>query len=93
MVEAAQYDDLVISGFVDSYNNLTLKTTFMINWVIQYCPQVQFVLKVDDDVLVNPWTTASVLQDNANASLLGIFLSFKLYNINPFIYRRYLFGS
>ncbi|XP_065221459.1 lactosylceramide 1,3-N-acetyl-beta-D-glucosaminyltransferase-like [Planococcus citri] len=45
--------DLILEGFDDTYNNLTLKTIFMLKWVQMYCAEVPFVLKLDDDVYVN----------------------------------------
>lgn len=51
--EAEQYQDILLADFVDTYSNLTHKTVSALQWVSKNCRQTQFVLKVDDDVLVN----------------------------------------
>ncbi|XP_075985417.1 beta-1,3-galactosyltransferase 5-like [Anticarsia gemmatalis] len=70
-VEAKQYGDMVVFDFHDHYQNLTLKTALMLHWTLDRCPQVMFLFKTDDDVLVNPWTLKTVLKENQNAKLLG----------------------
>ncbi|KAE8752398.1 hypothetical protein FOCC_FOCC000870 [Frankliniella occidentalis] len=51
--EAAMYNDLIRGRFLDSYNNLTLKTISMLEWVDNYCSEVKFILKTDDDMFIN----------------------------------------
>jgi len=51
--EAQKYGDIVVEDFIDSYSNLTLKTVFMLKWVVNRCSSVPFVLKTDDDMLIN----------------------------------------
>ena len=56
---------------MDTYFNLTLKSTFMLKWLVQknsknssssiIGQQNSFILKVDDDVFVNPGVLKSVL--------------------------------
>lgn len=51
--EAQRYGDIVVEDFTDSYTNLTLKSVFMLKWVVNHCSSVPFVLKTDDDMLIN----------------------------------------
>ncbi|KAK7866511.1 hypothetical protein R5R35_002471 [Gryllus longicercus] len=51
--ESAHYGDLVQENFVDSYNNLTLKTVFLLKWVRTHCAGARFIMKTDDDMFVN----------------------------------------
>jgi len=51
--EKRLYDDLVIANFVDSYDNLTLKTMATLEWVDTYCNISEYVLKTDDDMFIN----------------------------------------
>lgn len=51
--ESAKYSDIIQQDFVDSYKNLTLKSIMLLKWVSVYCPNVQYVLKTDDDMYVN----------------------------------------
>lgn len=53
MGENTLFGDLIQGRFVDSYNNLTLKTISILEWVDTYCPQASFVLKTDDDMFIN----------------------------------------
>jgi len=45
--------DLVREDFVDSYQNLTLKTLGGMRWAYTHCPQATWVMKTDDDMYVN----------------------------------------
>ena len=51
--ENYMYGDIVRGRFIDSYNNLTLKTISSLEWIDTYCPKVSFVLKTDDDMFIN----------------------------------------
>ncbi|RWR99893.1 beta-1:3-galactosyltransferase 1-like protein, partial [Dinothrombium tinctorium] len=47
------YGDLLQASFIEDYYNLTLKTIAMLDSLRNYCSQVKFVLKTDQDVLIN----------------------------------------
>lgn len=47
------YGDLIQANFVDSYNNLTLKTISILEWTLTYCSTAEFLLKTDDDMFIN----------------------------------------
>lgn len=47
------YGDIIRGKFRDTYDNLTLKTISMLEWVDNYCPKAAFVLKTDDDMFIN----------------------------------------
>lgn len=51
--ENYMYNDIIRGRFVDSYNNLTLKTISMLEWVDENCPRASFILKTDDDMFIN----------------------------------------
>lgn len=51
--ESFMYNDIVSGRFVDSYNNLTLKTISMLEWVDRECSKASFILKTDDDMFIN----------------------------------------
>lgn len=54
-VERVVYGDLIQGRFKDTYHNLTHKGVLAYRWIHQYCPQAQLILKVDDDMFVNPF--------------------------------------
>lgn len=51
--ESQRYHDLIQQEYMDTYNNLTLKTLMGLKWVATYCPQVPYVMKADSDMFVN----------------------------------------
>ncbi|KAL1426477.1 hypothetical protein MTO96_018282 [Rhipicephalus appendiculatus] len=53
--EDATHGDIVQGDFVDTYKNLTLKSLMMLRWAKSYCPNTKYLLKIDDDVLLNVW--------------------------------------
>ena len=57
--EAMSYNDLLVVDFIESYENLTLKVLAGLHWTIKFNLNVKFVLKTDDDVLIN---TPSLLE-------------------------------
>ena len=50
--EARRDEDLIISRVEDHYENLGLKTISALDWILQMCPEAEYVLKVDDDMFV-----------------------------------------
>lgn len=51
--ESQKYHDIIQQEYMDTYNNLTLKTLTGFKWVATYCPQVPYVMKTDSDMFVN----------------------------------------
>ncbi|CAD7094151.1 unnamed protein product [Hermetia illucens] len=41
--ESSLYSDLIRGQFIDSYNNLTLKTVSILEWVDRFCPKALFI--------------------------------------------------
>ena len=56
------YRDIVQEDFIDAYKNLTYKGIMALKWISNYCPQTKYVLKVDDDVVVNTFTMMNHLK-------------------------------
>ncbi|KAL4712251.1 hypothetical protein ACJJTC_011112 [Scirpophaga incertulas] len=52
--EVTKYGDVIQEGFIDSYNNLTLKSIMMLKWITNKCnDSVRYILKTDDDMYIN----------------------------------------
>lgn len=51
--EVELYNDVIQVDLQDSYDNLTLKSIAMLQWLTDYCPCSKYYMKVDDDVYVN----------------------------------------
>jgi hypothetical protein len=52
--EDEKYNDLIQWEFIDSYYNCTLKAIGILRWTLFYCKNVEFIMKTDDDILINP---------------------------------------
>lgn len=51
--ESKVYGDIVQGSFTDAYRNMTYKHVMGLKWVAHYCPMAKYVLKTDDDVVLN----------------------------------------
>ena len=52
-LEQGIYNDIVQENFVDSYRNLTYKGIAALKWISNYCTNTKFVLKADDDMIID----------------------------------------
>ncbi|RUS74861.1 hypothetical protein EGW08_017385 [Elysia chlorotica] len=51
--EAKVHGDIYQADFIDTYENLTLKSVSILRFVALQCPTARYVVKVDDDVYLN----------------------------------------
>ncbi|NWR06222.1 B3GL1 acetylgalactosaminyltransferase, partial [Paradoxornis webbianus] len=51
--ESVLYGDIIRQDFMDTYDNLTLKTIMAFQWLSEFCPSARFFMKTDVDVFVN----------------------------------------
>ncbi|KAF3693569.1 Beta-1,3-galactosyltransferase 2 [Channa argus] len=51
--ESQRHHDILQSNFLDSYNNLTIKTMVMFEWLVSHCPNTYFAMKIDSDMFLN----------------------------------------
>ncbi|XP_054876472.1 beta-1,3-galactosyltransferase 2 [Poeciliopsis prolifica] len=51
--ESQQHGDIIQMDFLDSYQNLTIKTMMMMKWLADHCPNSFYAMKVDSDIFVN----------------------------------------
>lgn len=65
--ESQIYGDVIRADFLDSYDNLTLKTVSILDWVDNYCSKAKFVLKTDDDMFINFPHLLTFIEKHANA--------------------------
>jgi hypothetical protein len=74
--EAKTYEDIIQIGIPDLYgNSLLLKRIAVLNWVNNQCGEIDFVVKVDDNVDVNVLNLAKFVHShhhNSNKSVFGV---------------------
>nr|XP_030116065.2 beta-1,3-galactosyltransferase 2-like [Taeniopygia guttata] len=69
--EDALHGDLLQQDFLDTYNNLTLKTLMGLEWVSRFCPNASYVMKADHDVFLNLEYLAGLLRPPRSDFLTG----------------------
>ncbi|XP_053405263.1 beta-1,3-galactosyltransferase 5-like [Mercenaria mercenaria] len=61
------HKDIIQVNFIDSYRNLTYKAISGLKWVTENCQNATFVLKTDDDIIVDINTVVTLMMsDNDN---------------------------
>lgn len=69
VLENQLYSDIVQGDFIDCYRNLTYKHVMVLKWTLYYCPCARYLLKIDDDTIVNAPYLLEIL--NQRLSPLG----------------------
>ncbi|XP_064629775.1 beta-1,3-galactosyltransferase 5-like [Lineus longissimus] len=70
--EYEKHRDIVIGDFRDSYGNLTLKAIYGFSWVLKNCPDARYVMKTDDDVIINvPNLLLTIEQNDLTGTIAG----------------------
>ncbi|XP_049321670.1 beta-1,3-galactosyltransferase 2-like isoform X1 [Astyanax mexicanus] len=59
--ESSTHHDIIQSDFIDSYNNLTIKTMVIMEWLASYCHMASYAMKVDSDIFLNVNKLVSVV--------------------------------
>lgn len=68
--ESILYGDIIRQDFLDTYDNLTLKTIMGFRWVSEFCSNVRFLMKTDSDVFINtPNLVKSLLKLNSSKNV------------------------
>lgn len=68
--ESRKHADIIQMDFQDSYQNLTIKTMMMMNWLAAHCPNATFVMKVDADIFVNVFYLMGRLQSSPRQNFI-----------------------
>ncbi|KAH0949039.1 hypothetical protein HN011_011220 [Eciton burchellii] len=70
--ESSQYNDIIQERFLDTYNNLTLKSVMMLKWMTSHCDQIKYLMKTDDDMFINiPLLLQTLRSRRQSETLLG----------------------
>ncbi|XP_035231737.1 beta-1,3-galactosyltransferase 1-like [Stegodyphus dumicola] len=68
--ESSKYGDIIQQDFIDTYNNLTLKSVMLLKWTNQNCTNAKYVMKTDDDMFVNLPNLFRLLKAKGHKGLL-----------------------
>uniref|UniRef100_A0A665UYW2 Hexosyltransferase n=1 Tax=Echeneis naucrates TaxID=173247 RepID=A0A665UYW2_ECHNA len=68
--ENRKHADIIQMNFQDSYQNLTIKTLMIMNWLATYCPNAVFAMKVDADIFVNVFYLIKWLKGSPRQSFI-----------------------
>lgn len=60
--ENAEHADLLVGDFEDTYLNLTYKTVLGLEWAQRYCGRAAYILKHDDDTIVDYYQLAQLFK-------------------------------
>jgi beta-1,3-galactosyltransferase 1 len=72
MNEANEFDDIILEDFIDSYENLTIKTGFAMKNFIRYFNDSTYFMKIDEDVILNVDKLYKILKNQVpKATLVG----------------------
>ncbi|CAB3398698.1 unnamed protein product [Caenorhabditis bovis] len=70
--EARQHDDLIVTNLPETYDNLVLKVHSLLTYKQHYCDDVDYVLKIDEDVVINPEKVLEAARNPAKAKIDAI---------------------
>lgn len=79
--ESKTHKDIIQIEIPDIYYRLAVKVAGLFNWLHRYCAQIDFLLKVDDDVYVNVRNLAHFVNEqkvqlSINQSLFGSYIGY-----------------
>ncbi|NXV19882.1 B3GL1 acetylgalactosaminyltransferase, partial [Cepphus grylle] len=81
--ESILYGDIIRQDFMDTYDNLTLKTIMAFRWVAEFCSNARFLMKTDADVFINTANLVKFLLKLSSSE--NVFTGYPL--IDNFAYR------
>lgn len=64
--EMDTYKDVIQGDFLDSYRNLTLMGLMAISFINRYCQKAKYLVKADDDLLLNGFNLNELLEQVKN---------------------------
>ncbi|XP_067648675.1 beta-1,3-galactosyltransferase 1-like [Haliotis asinina] len=74
--ESRKYNDIVQETFVDSYQNLSIKSVAALRWVSSFCHEAKYFLKSDDDMFIHiPNLINLLVKEKYERTVLGSVVS------------------
>ncbi len=73
--ENVVHRDIIQGDFIDSYDNMTLKSLLGLKWVSRYCHGAKYYMKADEDIIVNlPFLVTILNKRKPERSIMGAFM-------------------
>ncbi|XP_018319041.1 beta-1,3-galactosyltransferase 5 [Agrilus planipennis] len=83
--EQSRFGDLLQGNFIESYRNLTYKHLMGLKWAAQFCASAKYVVKMDDDIVVNVYRLKKILvrQSKVIPKRKGVIAGYLMKNMVP----------
>ncbi|XP_019764773.2 beta-1,3-galactosyltransferase 5 [Dendroctonus ponderosae] len=81
--ENRRFGDIVQGTFMEAYRNLTYKHVMGLKWAGTYCPNAQFVIKMDDDTVLNMYRLNLLLASLKAFAEKSFIAGYKLDKMKP----------
>ncbi|XP_066476746.1 UDP-GalNAc:beta-1,3-N-acetylgalactosaminyltransferase 1-like [Tiliqua scincoides] len=89
--ESILYGDIIRQDFLDTYDNLTLKTIMAFRWVTEFCSSARYVMKTDSDAFINTGNLVKfLLNSNASENFMTGYLLINNYSVRWFFSKVYI---
>lgn len=77
-LEHELYGDIVQGSFIDAFRNETYKHVMALKWAVFYCPTAKFIIKTNDDIIVNMDELKTVLHGRFFYNNIGNLIACRL---------------
>lgn len=81
--ENLKFKDIIQGGFVEAYRNLTYKHIMGLKWASTYCSEAKYVIKMDDDTVVNLQRLEDILNSLKLVNTPKFIAGYKLTKMKP----------
>uniref|UniRef100_A0A8C5X6B2 Hexosyltransferase n=1 Tax=Malurus cyaneus samueli TaxID=2593467 RepID=A0A8C5X6B2_9PASS len=89
--ESVLYGDIVRQDFLDTYDNLTLKTIMAFQWLSEFCSSARFFMKTDVDSFINtPNLVKFLLRLNSSENVFTGYPHINNFAYRGFVRKRYI---
>ncbi|XP_049950271.1 beta-1,3-galactosyltransferase 5-like isoform X2 [Schistocerca serialis cubense] len=81
--ENRRYADVLQGSFLEAYRNLTYKHVMGLQWAVHHCPQARFVIKMDDDIVVNMYKLSEIISYISESQRKDLLMGYVLKGMVP----------
>lgn len=81
--ENEKFRDIIQGNFIEAYRNLTYKHVMGLKWITTFCSNSKYIIKMDDDIVVNMYMIESILMSLNNIRHQKFIAGYVLTNMVP----------